>query len=92
MADPGFKSRRGKTNLSLLQNIKTNSGAHPASYLMGSGLLSPGGGGGGGVKRPGCEANHPRKSSAEFKNEWIYISTPLYAFMACIASTLPLPK
>jgi hypothetical protein len=39
-------------------------------------VLSPG------VKRPGYEADHSPRISAEDKNTWIYASTPLYAFMA----------
>jgi hypothetical protein len=34
-----------------------------------------------GVKRPGREANRSFLTSAEFKNTWIYTSTPPYAFM-----------
>jgi hypothetical protein len=40
------------------------------------GALSPG------VKRPGCEADHPTPTSAEVKKMSIYTSTPPYAFMA----------
>jgi hypothetical protein len=35
-----------------------------------------------GVKRPGHEADHSPLSSAEVKNEWRYIFTPQYVFMA----------
>jgi hypothetical protein len=48
------------------------SGAHPASYPVGTGALSPG------IKRPGREADHSPPTSAEVKNA----STPPYAFMA----------
>jgi hypothetical protein len=34
------------------------------------------------VKRPRREADHSPPASAEVKKMWIYISTPLYAFMA----------
>jgi hypothetical protein len=34
------------------------------------------------VKRPGHEADHSPPTSAEVKNAWSYISTPLYVFMA----------
>jgi hypothetical protein len=45
---------------SLLRNVKTESGAHPASYTMGiGGCFSPG------VKRPVHEADRPPLSSAE---------------------------
>jgi hypothetical protein len=35
-----------------------------------------------GVKRPGSEADHSHRSSAEAKNAWSYTSTPHYVFMA----------
>jgi hypothetical protein len=35
-----------------------------------------------GVKRPGSEANHPLRTSAEIKKMWIYTSTPAYSFLA----------
>jgi hypothetical protein len=44
--------------------VQTGSGAHPASYTMGTGVLSPG------VKaRPGRDADHSPPSSAEVENE-----------------------
>jgi hypothetical protein len=46
---------------SLLHSVQTGSGAHPASYPMGSGALSVG------VKLPGSEADHS-SPSAEVKN------------------------
>jgi hypothetical protein len=55
---------------------QTGSGAHPASYPMGTGALSPG------VKWPGREADHSPQTNAEVKKTWIYTSTPPYAFMA----------
>jgi hypothetical protein len=56
--------------------VQTGSGAHPASYPMGTGAVSPG------VKRPGREADHSPLISAEVKEIWIYTSIPPYAFMA----------
>ena len=53
---------------SLLQNIQTGSGAHPASYSMGSGVLTRG------LKQPWREVNRPSPSSAEAKNGWRYNS------------------
>jgi hypothetical protein len=50
--------------------------AHPASYPMGTGSLSPA------VKRQGREANHSPPSSAEVKKMWVYTFTPPHAFMA----------
>jgi hypothetical protein len=47
---------------SLLHSVQTGSGAHPESYPMGTGALSPG------VKRPGREADHSPPSSADVKN------------------------
>ena len=75
------------TNFSLLQNVQTGSGAHPASYSigMGKGAHSLG------VKQPGYEGDNSPPSNAEVKNERIYTSTLLYAFMAWIGTNLPLP-
>jgi hypothetical protein len=40
-----------------------------------------------GVKRPGREADHSPRTSAEVKKMWIYTSTPPYVFMAqCLIS------
>jgi hypothetical protein len=36
------------------------------------------------------DTDHSPLSSAEVKNEWSYISTPLYTFMARRGTTLPL--
>jgi hypothetical protein len=44
--------------------IQTGSGAHPASYPMGSGGPFPGG-----KARPGRDADHSPQSSAEVKYE-----------------------
>jgi len=57
-------------------SVQTGSGAHPPSYPMDTGTLSPG------VKRPGLEADHLPPSSAEVKNRWSYTSTPPYVLMA----------
>jgi hypothetical protein len=43
--------------------MQRDSGAHPASYPMGTGGFSPG------VKRPGREADHSLPSIAEVKND-----------------------
>jgi hypothetical protein len=55
-------------DFSPLHVIHTRSGAHPASYPMGSGGSFPE------VKRPGREADHSPPTSAEVKNMWIYTS------------------
>jgi hypothetical protein len=44
--------------------VQTGSGAHPASYPMGTGGPFPGG-----KERPGRDADHSTPSSAEVKNE-----------------------
>jgi hypothetical protein len=59
-----------------LQVVQTCSGAHPPSYPMGTGVLSPG------VKRPGRETDHSPPISAEVKQTWAYTAIPPYAFMA----------
>ena len=42
-----------------------------------------------GVKRPKRDADHAPPSSAEVKNDWSYISTLPYVFMACRGTNLP---
>jgi len=54
------------------------SGAHPASYPVGTGALSPG------VKWPECEADHWPPFSAKVKNAWSYASIPPYIFLVWI--------
>jgi hypothetical protein len=66
-----------------LHCVQTGSGAHPASYPMGTGGSFPG------VKRQGREADHSPPTSAEVKKMWIYTYTPPYAFMAyCLITEL----
>jgi hypothetical protein len=59
----------GAGNFSLHHRVQNGSGAHPASYPMGTVGSFPG------VKRPGREADHSSPSSAEVKNAWSYTST-----------------
>jgi hypothetical protein len=59
----------GAGNFSLHHRVQNGSGAHPASYPMGTGGSFPG------VKRPGRRADHSPPSSAEVKNAWSYTST-----------------
>jgi hypothetical protein len=63
----------GAGNFSLHQHIQTGSGAHPASYPVGTrGSFA-------GVKRPVREADHSPPSSdlvPRSKNDWSYTSTP----------------
>jgi hypothetical protein len=68
-----LESQEGQ-DFSPLHAVQTGSGAHPASYPMGTG--------GGGVKRPGRQADHSPLYSAEDKNTRIYTATPPYVFMA----------
>jgi hypothetical protein len=70
-----FKSRLGQEFFPL-HVVQTDSGAHSASYVMGTGELSPR------IKRPGREAYHSPPTSAEVKKTRIYTSTPPYVFMA----------
>jgi hypothetical protein len=61
----------GTPDLSLFQRSQTGSGAHPGSYLTGTGFF------------PGrWEAGHSSPSTAKVKNVWIYASTSPYVFMA----------
>jgi len=52
--------------------VQAGSGAHPPSYIMGSGgrVISPG------IKFFVYEADHSQTSSAEIKNAWSYSCTP----------------
>jgi hypothetical protein len=52
--------------LSLLNVVQTDSGAHPVSYPMDSGALFLG------VERPGREADHSPATGAEVKHESIH--------------------
>jgi len=80
MDDSRLESCHGKT-LSLLQNIQTGSGAHPASCSGNSVALA-------GLKRPGREADHSPPFSAKIKNERIYTPPPTYAFIMWTGITL----
>jgi hypothetical protein len=52
--------------------VQTSSGAHPASYTMGTGGSFPGG-----KARPERDADHSPLSSAEVKKEWeLYFLSP----------------
>jgi hypothetical protein len=60
---PWVRLRTGARDFSLLHNFQTSSGAHPASYPMGSGgAFSQE------VKRQGRDAYHSLPSSAEMEN------------------------
>jgi hypothetical protein len=55
-----------------LHVAQTGSGAHPASYPIDTGVLSPG------VKWPGREADHWTPTSAQVKNLYIYSPVRLH--------------
>jgi hypothetical protein len=76
--DRGSRVRlpEGAGNFSLHHRVQNGSGAHPASYQIGTGGFFPG------VKRPGRESDHSPPSTAEVKNAWSYASTPQYVVMA----------
>jgi hypothetical protein len=62
----------GAGNFSLYRHVQNGSGAHPASYPVGTRVsLSLG------VKQVGYETDHSPPSSAEVKNAWSYTPTPL---------------
>jgi hypothetical protein len=56
--------------ISLPQNFRTGSGAHPASYSMDIVGSFPV------VKWPGRDVNYSSLSTAKDKNEWSYASSP----------------
>jgi hypothetical protein len=74
--DRGFESRQELGIFSLHRRVQIGSGAHIASYPMGTGALSLR------VKLPEREADHSPSSSAEDKNAWSFTSTFQYASMA----------
>jgi hypothetical protein len=61
---------------SLLNVIQTGFGNHPASYPMGTRVLSQE------VKRPRRESDHSPPTNAEVKETWVYTPTPPYIFKA----------
>jgi hypothetical protein len=72
----GVRIPAGTENLTLHHLVQTGSGAHLASYPMGTRGFCPE------VKRPGREADHSLPSTAEVRNAWSYNSSPPYVFMA----------
>jgi hypothetical protein len=69
-----FEFRHGQ-EFSLHHIVHTDSGAHPASYAMGNGVLSLG------AKRTRREPDHTYPTNLEVKRKSIYKSTPQYVFM-----------
>jgi hypothetical protein len=63
------------TDVAVLKNLQTSSGAYPFSYSMVMGAVSLG------VKWLGNEADLSCPRSVTVKNEWSYTSTYLYAFV-----------
>jgi hypothetical protein len=60
----GVRSPTGAQDFSSTLCVQTGSGAHPASYTMGTGGSFPRG-----KARPGRDADHSPPSSAEVKKE-----------------------
>jgi hypothetical protein len=60
----GLRSPAGAKDFSSILCVQTGSGAHPASYPMGTGGPFPGG-----KARPRRDADHSSPSSAEVVNE-----------------------
>jgi hypothetical protein len=58
----GVRFPAGAGTFSLHHRVQNCSGAHPASYPMGTRVFFLG------IKRPGCEADHSSPSSAEVKD------------------------
>jgi hypothetical protein len=67
----------GAENFSLHHRVQNGSGAHPASYSMGTTVSFPGGKAAGALKLTIHLHLVPRSQDA-----WSYTSTPQYAFMA----------
>jgi hypothetical protein len=74
------------TDFSVLLSAQTGSGAHPTSYTEGKAGYFLGG------KQTGKGAGgsyYLLPPRAEVKNDWVYISTPPYAFMTCTGTNMP---
>jgi hypothetical protein len=72
---------RSYWNISLLDNVQTASGAHTASYSVGTGGCFPM------EKRSGCSARHTPHLVSKFKKSWSHTSNPLY--MSFITGVVP---
>jgi hypothetical protein len=78
--DRGFESQQGLGTFSIHHRVQTGSGAHPASYPMGTRDFSVG------VKREGREVDHSPPSSAEIENAWSYNSAPPIRLLGVVLS------
>jgi hypothetical protein len=67
----GFRFPAEARDISLLHSVQTGSGAHPASHPMGTGVPSSW------IKLPGREDDHSPSSSAEVKNNGLYLHFPI---------------
>jgi hypothetical protein len=54
--------------------VETRSGAHPGSYRIGTGFLSPR------IRHMELKNDHSSQSTAEDRNAWTSTSTPTHAF------------
>ena len=77
----GFKSQLVREIFLFDTNMQAISGAHPASYSVGTGVISEG------VMCPGCEVKHLPASSAQVKNRWKLFC--LYAFIVWAGAAIP---
>jgi hypothetical protein len=71
----GLRIPTGGRAVSLVRNVQPGCEAHPPSYSVGMGAVSPE------VKRPRHQADHSSPSRTEVKNEWRYAST----FLMCLS-------
>jgi len=62
---PGIESRWARFSAP----VQTGPGAHPVTYIIGTGLFP-------GVKRPGPRVDHPPYLVPRLKKEWSYNFTP----------------
>ena len=67
---PGIESRWEGVGAKFSAPVQTVPGAHPVSYTMGTGSFP-------GIKRPGCDVDHPSPSSTEVKERVeLYLNSP----------------
>lgn len=71
-----FRIPTGERAVSLVRNVLPGCEAHPPSYSVDMGRVSPR------VKRPRRQADHSSPFRTEVKNEWRYTSTS--TFLMCL--------